>query len=65
MAQRYYADLNPAYPSRYAKRWAVFMRQPTGAPLYVARAKRAGEILQYTTRKAAERKAAELNARAS
>jgi hypothetical protein len=46
MEAPYFADLNPDYPSRYAKRWAVFYRYDAGGLQRVG---------QFTTRKAAER----------
>lgn len=53
MRAPYYADLNPDYPSRYAKRWAVFYRFDGG------QIRRTGD--QFATRKAAERCAEKWN----
>lgn len=50
----YYADLNPDYPSRYAKRWAVFYRWDGGRTHAVPGC-------QYATRIAAERCATRWN----
>lgn len=46
MKAPYYADLNPDYPSRYAKRWAVLYRWDGG---------QIHRVDQFATRRAAER----------
>lgn len=57
MSDPYYADLNPDYPSRFAKRWAVFYRFDGGA---IRRAEPRASM-QFATRAAAERCAAQWN----
>lgn len=45
MKAPYYADLNPDYPSRYAKRWAVLYSYDGGS---------IRRVDQFATRRAAE-----------
>ena len=52
---KYFADLNPDYPSKYEKRWAVFYRfDPAGETVRA----QPSRWLEFATRKAAERAAA-------
>lgn len=53
-----YADINPAYPSRGAKRWAIFWRVTQG----VAADRVPHFIRQYSSRRAAESAARKQNA---
>lgn len=48
----YFADLNPRYPARNERRYAVFLRK--------SKTERAQTYLRYSTRQAAERAAAKL-----
>jgi hypothetical protein len=55
---KYFADLNPDYPSRYERRWAVFYRFDPAGPTVRAQPRYS---LTFATRKAAERNAALLD----